>query len=313
MSRTIDSRVVEMQFDNKQFESNVKTTMSTLDRLKQSLNMTGSYDSMSGLSGAVESVRIKFSALEVMAVTALANITNSAINAGKRIVSALTIDPIKMGFSEYETKINAIQTIMSNTASKGTTMKDVTRVIDELNTYADKTIYNFAEMTRNIGTFTAAGVGLEESAKAIQGIANLAAASGSSSQQASTAMYQLSQALATGTVKLMDWNSVVNAGMGGEKFQEALKQTAREHGIAVDQIIKANGSFRDSLQEGWLSADILNQTLNKFTVDGATKYAKSMMESGKWTQEQADALMTEAQAMEDAATKVKTFTQLWDT
>lgn len=313
MSRTIDSRVVEMQFDNKQFESNVKATMSTLDKLKQSLNLTGSYDSMSGLSGAVESVRMKFSALEVMAVTALANITNSAINAGKRIVSALTIDPIKAGFSEYETKINAIQTIVSNTASKGTTMKDVTRVIDELNTYADKTIYNFAEMTRNIGTFTAAGVGLEESAKAIQGIANLAAASGSSSQQASTAMYQLSQALATGTVKLMDWNSVVNAGMGGEKFQEALKQTAREHGIAVDQIIKANGSFRDSLQEGWLSADILNQTLNKFTVDGATNYAKSMMESGKWTQEQAAALITEAQAMEDAATKVKTFTQLWDT
>jgi len=287
--------------------------MSTLDKLKQSLNLTGSYDSMSGLSGAVESVRMKFSALEVMAVTALANITNSAINAGKRIVSALTIDPIKDGFSEYETKINAIQTIISNTASKGTTMKDVTRGIEELNTYADKTIYNFAEMTRNIGTFTAAGVGLEESAKAIQGIANLAAASGSSSQQASTAMYQLSQALATGTVKLMDWNSVVNAGMGGEKFQEALKQTAREHGIAVDQIIKANGSFRDSLQEGWLSADILNQTLNKFTVDGATNYAKSMMESGKWTQEQADALITEAQAMEDAATKVKTFTQLWDT
>ena len=172
-----------------------------LDKLKQSLNLTGSYDSMSGLSGAVESVRMKFSALEVMAVTALANITNSAINAGKRIVSALTIDPIKTGFSEYETKINAIQTIMSNTASKGTTMEDVTRVIDELNTYADKTIYNFAEMTRNIGTFTAAGVGLEESAKAIQGIANLAAASGSSSQQASTAMYQLSQALAAGTGK----------------------------------------------------------------------------------------------------------------
>lgn len=299
MSRTIDSRVVEMQFDNKQFESNVKTTMSTLDRLKQSLNMTGSYDS--------------FSALEVMAVTALANITNSAINAGKRIVSSLTIDPIKMGFSEYETKINAIQTIMSNTASKGTTMEDVTRVIDELNTYADKTIYNFAEMTRNIGTFTAAGVGLEESAKAIQGIANLAAASGSSSEQASTAMYQLSQALAAGTVKLMDWNSVVNAGMGGEKFQEALKQTAREHGIAVDQIIKKNGSFRDSLQEGWISADILNETLSKFTVEGATKYAKSMMESGKWTQEQADALIKEAHAMEDAATKVKTFTQLWST
>ena len=325
MSTTIDQRVVEMRFDNKQFESNVSTTMSTLDKLKQKLNFAGVSKGMedidaaakkcdmSALGNAVETVRAKFSAMEVIGVTALANITNSAVNAGKRIVSALTIDPIKTGFSEYETKINAIQTIMSNTASKGTTMEDVTRVIGELNTYADKTIYNFAEMTRNIGTFTAAGVGLEDSAAAIQGIANLAAASGSTSQQASTAMYQLSQALSSGTVKLMDWNSVVNAGMGGEKFQEALKATARDHGVAVDDIIKKNGSFRDSLQDGWLSADILNETLRKFTVEGAKEYAKSMVESGKYTQEQADALIKEAQSMEDAATKVKTFTQLWDT
>ena len=325
MSTTIDNRVLEMRFDNKQFESGVATTMSTLDKLKQKLNLSGASKGLenigsaaknvnfSGMNAGIDTVQAKFSALQVAGVTALANITNSAVNAGKKIVSALTIDPIKTGFNEYETKMNSIQTIMSNTASKGTTMSDVTRVIDELNTYADKTIYNFAEMTRNIGTFTAAGVGLEESASAIQGIANLAAASGSSSQQASTAMYQLSQAIAAGTVKLMDWNSVVNAGMGGEKFQEALKATAREHGVAVDAIIEKNGSFRDSLQDGWLSADILNETLNKFTVDGARNYAKSMMESGKWTQEQADALIKEAQAMEDAATKVKTFTQLWDT
>lgn len=325
MSTVVDQRVVEMGFDNRQFERNVSTTMSTLEKLKQSLSFSGAAKgfegintaarsvNISGLGSAVETIQAKFSALEVMGVTALANITNSAVNAGKRIVSALTIDPVKTGFDEYETKINAIQTIMSNTASKGTTMDDVTRVIGELNTYADKTIYNFAEMTRNIGTFTAAGVGLEESASAIQGIANLAAASGSTSQQASTAMYQLSQALAAGTVKLMDWNSVVNAGMGGEKFQEALKATARDHGIAVDALIKKNGSFRESLQEGWITADILNETLNKFTVKGATEYSKAMIESGKWTQEQADALLKEAQAMEDAATKVKTFTQLWDT
>ena len=325
MSTTIDNRVVEMRFDNKQFESNVQTSLNTLDKLKQSLNLSGAakgleeIDSaskrvnMSGLGSAVEAVQAKFSALQVMAVTALANITNSAVNTGKRMVSALTIDPIKTGFNEYETKINSIQTIMSNTASKGTTMEDVTKVIGELNTYADKTIYNFAEMTRNIGTFTAAGIGLEDSAAAIQGIANLAAASGSSSQQASTAMYQLSQALSTGTVRLMDWNSVVNAGMGGEKFQEALKATAREYGVDVDSIIEKNGSFRDSLQEGWLSADILNKTLQKFTTGGAQEYAKSMIESGKWTQAEADALLKEAQAMEDAATKVKTFTQLWDT
>lgn len=325
MSATIDQRVVEMRFDNSNFEKNVQTSLSTLDRLKERLNFTGASKglenlnhaaknvNMNGLNGAIDTVHAKFSALEVMGVTALANITNSAVNAGKRMVKALTIDPVTTGFSEYETKINAIQTIMSNTASKGTTMDDVTRVINELNTYADKTIYNFAEMTRNIGTFTAAGVGLEQSAAAIQGIANLAAASGSTSQQASTAMYQLSQAMAAGTVKLMDWNSVVNAGMGGEKFQEALKATAREHGITVDEIIEKNGSFRESLSEGWISADILNETLNKFTVDGAKNYAESMVASGKYTKEQADALIAEAQAMEDAATKVKTFTQLWDT
>ena len=325
MSSTIDQKIVEMRFDNKHFENNVQTSLHTLDRLKGSLDMSGAakgFDSintsvkgvnLSGLGSAAETVGLKFNAMYTMADQALRNITNSAMNTGKKIIDALAIDPIKTGFNEYETKINAIQTIMSNTASKGKTMEDVTKVLDELNTYADKTIYNFAEMTKNIGTFTAAGVGLEESAAAIQGIANLAAASGSTSQQASTAMYQLSQALSTGTVRLMDWNSVVNAGMGGEKFQMALKATAREHGVAVDDIIEKNGSFRDSLQEGWLTADILNTTLQKFTVEGAKDYAKSMMEAGKWTQAEADALLAEAQAMEDAATKVKTFTQLWDT
>lgn len=325
MSTTVDQRVVEMRFDNKNFESNVSQSMSTLEKLKRSLNLNGATKGLEGISASakkvdlsgigrgVEEVSAKFSALQVMGITALANITNSAVNAGKRLVSALTIDPVKTGFQEYETKINAVQTILSNTSNKGTTMSDVTKVLDELNLYADKTIYNFAEMTRNIGTFTAAGVGLKESASAIQGIANLAAASGSSSQQASTAMYQLSQALAAGTVKLQDWNSVVNAGMGGQKFQEALKATAREHGVAVDKIIEEQGSFRESLQKGWISADILNETLSKFTVDGAQKYAKSMMESGKWTQEQADTLIKEAKSMEEAATKVKTFTQLWDT
>ena len=221
MSKTIDERVVEMRFDNKQFESGVATSMSTLDKLKKSLNLSGVSKglenvsaatkavNMSGLTGAVETVHAKFSAFEVMTVTALANITNSALNAGKRMVSALTIDPVKTGFKEYETQINAIQTILANTESKGSTLKDVNQALNELNHYADMTIYNFTEMTRNIGTFTAAGVDLNTSVAAIKGIANLAAVSGSTSQQASTAMYQLSQALASGTVKLQDWNSVV--------------------------------------------------------------------------------------------------------
>lgn len=321
MSRTIDERVVEMRFDNQQFERNVSTSMSTLDKLKQSLKLTdaakgfdnisraSSKINMSGLGNAVETVRAKFSALEVMAVTSLANITNSAVNAGKRLVAAFTIDPIKTGMAEYETQINAVQTILANTESKGTTLQQVNAALDELNHYADKTIYNFTEMTRNIGTFTAAGVDLDTSVQAIKGIANLAAVSGSTSQQASTAMYQLSQALAAGTVKLMDWNSVVNAGMGGQVFQESLKETARVHGIAIDDMIKKEGSFRETLSNGWLSSEILTETLAKFTGD----LTEAQLTSMGYTQEQAAEILKLGQTANDAATKVKTFSQLMDT
>lgn len=321
MSTTIDERVVEMRFDNKQFESNVQTSLSTLDKLKQSLDLSGATKgltnvtnaaknfSMAGVGSAVETVQAKFSALEVMAVTALANITNSAVNAGKRIVSALTIDPVKTGFQEYETQINAVQTILANTESKGSTLKDVNNALDELNTYADKTIYNFTEMTRNIGTFTAAGIDLDTSVSAIKGIANLAAVSGSTSQQASTAMYQLSQALASGTVKLMDWNSVVNAGMGGQVFQDALKETARVHGIAIDQMIKNEGSFRETLKNGWLTSEVLTETLSKFTGDLNEEQLKTM----GYTEDQIKSIVKMGQTANDAATKVKTFTQLFDT
>lgn len=330
MSRTIDEKVVSMQFDNAQFERNVQTSMGTLNKLKQSLNLTGAAKGLedvnaaargfdaSPLSNGVETIRAKFSALEVMAVTALANITNSAVNAGKNLVKAFTIDPIKTGFQEYETQINAVQTILANTESKGSTLQDVNRALAELNTYADKTIYNFTEMTRNIGTFTAAGVDLKTSVSAIKGIANLAAVSGSTSQQASTAMYQLSQALASGTVKLMDWNSVVNAGMGGQVFQDALKETARVHGIAIDDMIKSEGSFRETLQKGWLTSDILTETLNHFTMaaeEGTEEweaYKKSLMDTG-YSEEQAAAILKLANTATDAATKVKTFSQLMDT
>lgn len=337
MSTTIDERVVEMRFDNQHFENNVSTTMSTLAKLKQSLNLTGASKGlenissaakncdMSGLSNAVESVKARFSALQVMGVTALANITNSAVNAGKRIVSALTIDPIKTGFQEYETQINAVQTILANTSHAGTDLQDVNRVLDELNEYADKTIYNFTQMTRNIGTFTAAGVDLETSASAIQGIANLAAVSGSTSQQASTAMYQLSQAIANGKVNLQDWNSVVNAGMGGKVFQDALVKTAANMAGVSEEAFRAEkitGSFRESISskdgKGWLTSDILLKTLKQFTMaaeEGSEQweaYKESLMEEG-YTDAQATEILKMANTATDAATKVKTFTQLWDT
>jgi tape measure domain-containing protein len=323
MSTTVDERVVEMRFDNKQFEQNIQTSLSSLDKLKKSLNLEGAAKgletvndaankcsgNMSPLSNAVETVRVRFSALEVMAITALQNITNSALAAGKNLVSAFTIDPIKTGFEEYETQINAVQTILANTSSKGTTLDQVNNALDELNHYADMTIYNFTEMTRNIGTFTAAGVDLDTSVAAIKGIANLAAVSGSNSQQASTAMYQLSQALAAGTVKLQDWNSVVNAGMGGQVFQDALKETAKVHGIAIDEMIKDEGSFRETLSKGWLTSDILTETLAKFTGDLNEDQLRTM----GYTDDQIKSIIEMGKTANDAATKVKTFTQLFDT
>ena len=331
MGKEIDEKVVSMKFDNKDFMNKTSETMSRLDKLKASLRLPGvskgfedvnkaANDVKLGpLGTAAEQIGIKFNALQVIATTALMNITNSAVNAGKRMVAAFTIDPIKTGLAEYETQINAVQTILANTESKGTTLTDVNKALDELNAYADKTIYNFTEMTRNIGTFTAAGVDLDTSVNAIQGIANLAAVSGSTSQQASTAMYQLSQALSSGTVRLMDWNSVVNAGMGGQVFQDALKETARVHGIAIDDMIEENGSFRETLKEEWLTSEILTETLQKFTMatEGLTEEQiaqnRAMLKAKGYTDEQIDGIFKLGDTATNAATKVKTFTQLMDT
>lgn len=321
MSASIDERIVQMQFDNRQFEEGAKESIGTIEKLKRSLNFKGASDSLrnfesstrglsfSGLSSAIDSINNRFSTMGIIATTAIQNITNRAVNAGVALSKALTLDPIGSGLSEYETQINAIQTILANTESKGTDLQDVNDALDELNRYADKTIYNFTEMTRNIGTFTAAGVDLETSTSSIKGIANLAAVSGSTSAQASNAMYQLSQAIASGTVKLMDWNSVVNAGMGGELFQNALKRTARIHNVQIDEMIEKEGSFRETLSKGWLTSDILTETLATFTGDLSELDLKIM----GYTDEEAQEIMKLGQTASDAATKVKTFTQLIST
>ncbi len=363
MSKSVDQRVVEMRFDNRNFENNVKQTMSSLDKLKLKLNLPGaktfediekasSNVKMHGINNALDAVSNKFNVMSIVSITAIANLTNSAVNAGKRIADALTIRPIITGFNEYETKINAVQTILSNTAKDGTTMDDVTKSLGELNEYADKTIYNFAEMTKNIGTFTASGLGLEASTKAIQGIANVAAVSGSTSQQASTAMYQLSQALSSGVVHLTDWNSVVNAQMGGKVFQDAIIATASQvegFDARVTEAYKSGVTFRQLLDANeygdWFTSDILSTTLQKFTKTGAVEYVQQMSGATKdsvlelqklgdtvgYNSEEfnnlANSILNGNESMvasakdilgmaanaEDAATKVKTLTQLWDT
>ncbi len=322
MSKTIDERVVEMRFDNKQFESGISKSLISLDKLKEKLNLNGATKGLKSietaaksinlttLSDAVDTVKVKFSALEIMAVAALTNITNSVVNTGKQMLNSLTLEPIMTGFQEYETQINAVQTILANTSSKGTTLDQVNAALDQLNHYADMTIYNFTEMTRNIGTFTAAGVDLDTSVSAIKGIANLAAVSGSTSQQASTAMYQLSQALAAGTVQLMDWNSVVNAGMGGQVFQDALIRTSELLGTGAKEAINTYGSFRESLTKGaWLTTNVLTETLKQF----AGAYSEAELIQQGFTEEQARSIADMADTAVNAATKVKTFTQLFDT
>lgn len=330
MSQTVDNKVVEMRFDNDQFEKGVAKSMSTIDKLKAKLNFQDADKSLSSLSdsakrvdmstlaNSVQKVSLQFSSLQVIAGTALANITNNAVNTGRKILSALTTNPVKDGMSEYETQMNAVQTILANTQKEGTNVKIVNKYLDELNTYADKTIYNFTEMTRNIGTFTAAGVKLGTSVSSIKGIANLAAVSGSSAQQASTAMYQLSQAIAAGKVQLMDWNSVVNAGMGGQVFQDALIRTSEHLKTGAKEAINTYGSFRESLTKGeWLTTQVLTETLDQFATAADTQEeyeaaVKKFVDEG-YSQEEAEQIATMAKTAGEAATKVKTFSQLIDT
>lgn len=311
MSTTIDQRVVEMRFDNNHFEKNVSHTMSTLEKFKQKLNLTGASKgleninaaankiNMSGLGNAVETVRTRFSALEIMGITALANITNSAVNAGKRIVSALTIDPVKTGFSEYELKMNSVQTIM---ASTGESLETVNGYLAELNEYSDKTIYSFSDMTQNIGKFTNAGVKLEDAVMAIKGISNEAAVSGANANEASRAMYNFAQALSAGYVKLIDWKSIENANMATVEFKNQLIEAAVAAGTLTKRadgmyetldgtVINATKNFNDSLQDQWMTTEVLVGTLRN--------YADETTDIGKKASE--------------AATQVKTWTQLFDT
>ena len=350
MGNTIDERIVRMEFDNSKFEQNVQTSLGTLDRLKQALSFDKASSSLNGieqaikksnipfLGDAVDSVSSKFSALEIAGITAIANIANSVTNKLKSALDAVTVRPLMDGFKEYETQLDSVQTIMANT---GKSVGEVNGSLDVMNAYADKTIYNFQEMAANLGRFTAAGTELETSQQAIMGISNLAAVSGSNSQKASVAMYQLSQAIAAGSLKLQDWNSVVNAGMGGKVFQDALQRTAQHMLDANVQVKDANGnmisykeaiggttesikdmiaeegSFRESLKNGWITTDVLTETLRQFqlnveTTEDYEKAVKSLVESG-YTEEQAKQIADMAKTAMDAATKVKTFSQLVDT
>ena len=284
----VEERVVSLKFKAEQFLSGIKSSLDGLRQLDAGLNKNIATDGLSRISQAVKSIDLeslgvsaenvgtKFSIMANAASVAIGNLASNVIEKAASAVKSFTLDPIIDGFKEYELQLNSTQTILANTASKGENLQTVSAALDELNKYADDTIYNFSQMTANIGRFTAAGVGLKDSVAAIKGMSNLAAVMGADSQQAAHAMQQLSQALATGTVRLQDWMSIENASMGGEAFQEALKRTAATYGTNVDALIEKNGSFRESLKEGWLTSQIMIETLTQLTGDLSDEQLRSM-------------------------------------
>lgn len=345
MSRTIDERIVEMQFNNQQFEQNVKVSMGTLDKLKQALNFgkgKNGFDDlntsarkfdMSGVSNAVTEVHSKFSALEIVGVTALVNIANQAVNTGKRMLSSLTIAPISQGFQEYELKMGSVQTIIASTGEK---LSTVNKYLEDLNTYSDKTIYSFKDMTSNIGKFTNAGVKLKDAVAAIKGVSNVAAVSGANAAEASRAMYNFSQALSSGAVKLIDWKSIENANMSTVEFKETLLDTAVALGTVtkeadgykttttnlqgkVSDVFTSTRGFNEALAHQWMTTEVLTQALELYSTDvrelskqEKDDYEKRLRRRG-FTAEQIAAYEKLGIKAADAATEVKTFSMLMDT
>lgn len=314
---TIDERVVSLKMNNKQFLSAIKESASSMDRLKESLKMEGAANGLKRMGEIAKNTTLgdlarsavdaasNMSVMQGIGITALGGIGAAALSAGKSMLQSF-IQPAIDGFKEYETQINAVQTILANTSQNGTTLDQVNAALDELNSYADKTIYNFTEMTNSIGTFTVAGIGLEDATNAVKGFSNMAALSGANATQAAGATYQLAQAMSAGKVQLQDWMSLEHAGIGGKQFQDALIETSRIMETGADAAIAKYGSFRQSLQSGWLTSEVMLQTLKVMTNDLSEA---QIMEMG-YSEEQAAKLKQLAQSASDSATQIRTFSQM---
>lgn len=304
---SVDSRIVTMKFDNSGFQRAVAITLQTLQKLKDSLNFSKSKKSldelqtagnrfnMNGMGQGVDGISAKFVALSAVAITALANIVNRAVDSGLRLAKAFTIDPIATGLHEYEQTLEATQTIMSAT---GESTAQVTKTLKDLNAYSDQTIFAFSDMTDNIKHFTNAGLSSEKAARVMKGIANAAAAAGANAESAGRAMYGFGQSMSMGFVGLQDWNQIDNAGIATKEFKEELIKAGLETGSltkSMDGTIKtAEGTevtfknLRTTLQDQWLTSEALVSTLDKYS-DVSTEVGKKAS---------------------DNATRVKTLTQL---
>ena len=317
MSQTIDERVVEMKFDNKQFEAGVQTSLSTLDKLKKGLDLDGAAKGFDQLSAAakkcdisalgrsVETVQAKFSALEIVAMTALSNITNSAMNAGKQLLSSLTIDQVSAGWEKFGNKTTSVGTLVS----QGYDLDTVNAQLERLNWFTDETSYNFTDMVSNIAKFTASGQDLQTSVTALEGIANWAALSGQNARTASNAMYQLSQAMGSGIMRKEDYKSIQNASMDTDEF----RQKALDAGVALGTLKQnADGTYKSLIagkesftkaqfadhltEDAWFTSDVMMKVFNDYSaaVDQIYEYAE---EKG----------ITASQAIEELGSQVDEF------
>lgn len=259
MSREIDERVVQMEFDNRKFEDNVHTSLGTLDKLKAALNFgdsvkemdnlekAGRSFSLAGMGDAVDFVGSKFSALEVIGLRVLQNLTDSAYRMGKNFIKSVSVDQISAGWSKYGEKTNAVASLISQGKWD---MEEIDAQLERLNWFTDETSYNFTDMTKEIGKFTAAGKGLDESVNAMEGIAMWAALSGQNANTASRAMYQISQAMGAGVMRKEDYKSIQNAAMDTEEF----RQKALDAGVAAGTLKKNVDGTYTSIVKGAKSA-----------------------------------------------------------
>ena len=284
MSSVIEQKILEMRFDNKQFEDNVSESISTLDKLKSALNFDKMADSFGTVSAAagkvdfspisegVEKVIVKFNALEVAAVQAVANIIENGINKLQSVINDLSIDQVTAGWEKYEEKTTSVQTIMNAT---GKSIEEVSAQLERLNWFSDETSYGFTDMTSNVGKFTSVGIELEDAVTAMEGIATWAALAGKNSQEASRAMYNMSQAMAIGAVKTLDWRSIESLNMNTNEFKQIAMETAaslgtlREFADGTFQTIDKGTNvtikdFNSALSEGWFTSEVLMKTLEHF-------------------------------------------------
>jgi len=340
----IENRIVEMKFNHDDFSRGVEATLQDLKKLDEGLKLQDAGQALSGLQKAannvdfsaiaksVEEINNRFQFMESFVGHVFDNIKSKAANWATSMAKSLSIDQITGGFKEYELKMGSVQTIM---AGSGASMEEVNKYLEELNTYSDKTIYSFSDMTSSIGKFTNAGVKLDDAVKAIQGISNEAARSGANAQQASAAMYNFSQALSSGAVKLIDWKSIENANMATVEFKQSLLDTAVAMGTVrkegdkyistttdanghVSEAFTATSMFNDSLSSLWMTSDVLTQTLSNYSTDvremtdDEYKLWREKMVGLHYTDEQIDKIEELGKASFDAAQDVKSYSMMMD-